>query len=373
MDSPYEKHLRATIASAPDEMSAALAKAELAGYLARLGRFDHAETAIREIRERYGDGRSARVTIMLMCAEAQVLYFRQMHPDARDRLARAQLLSVAGGDRPLTALTSAWLAHIDFNHSRYASMVKAIATCVSSLRSGDASAKCRLALTLADAFLTAGDRPVSHVWYAKAHELAVQLGDHAAMAALTMNRAVLGVFNARLREEGVLIDTADLSRLDAEVRSASNYEAAAGLTSLKALLDNASVSILLMQSQHGPAASRIEGLLAGSPVVSPGDSTALLQCDLAMCYASLGRNQDAERLIKEEGLCARLDASTPDDRFLGFATLRRASLRVGLSDLAESFAGRAERSKLEYQENVTSLSSMLRPYRSTDVLAGAPA
>lgn len=370
--SPYENRLLAAIASAREESAAALGRAELAGYWARLGRFDEADLAIREIRATFGDGRNGRVTIMLMLAEAQVLYFRQMHPAARDRLARAQLLSAAGGDKSLNALASAWLAHVDFNLTRYETVAKSIATCLASIEPGDTAAMCRVALTLADAFLTTGDASSARPWYSKAHELAVQLGDHAAMAALTMNQAVLGVYNARLREVGSPVETSEVSRLAAEVRSAFNYESAAQLQSLRALLDNASISILILERRHDEAAARIEALLSTSPVVSPGDSTTVLGCDLVLCNVLLGRVADAIRALEVEGLSERLRRCTPDDRFLGYSMLQRACSLLDRVEVADGFATLASHAKNEYLEGISKLAGTLASFRSVAVLDEKP-
>lgn len=372
MDSPYESRLLEAVASAQDDTASALATAELAGYWARLGRFDHAERAIREVRERFGDGRSGRVTIMLMCAEAQVLYFRQMHPDARDRLVRGQLLSTAGGDKSLAALTSAWLAHLDFNLNRFQDMARSISTCLDVIQPKDITAKCRIALTLADAFLTTGDGSAARQWYAKAHDLAVQLGDHAALAALTLNRAVLGVFNARLRAAGALIDAGESSRLAAEVRSAVNYESAAQLQSLKALLENAAISIMVLEERYEDALARIQILLPSSPVVSPVDSTAVLECDLALCLASLERAEEARRFLRDQRLADRLRRCTVDDRFLGYSMLERAAKRLGEPDDATEYANVAAAAKQQLLEEIQMLARLLGPFRSTTVLPDAP-
>lgn len=368
MDSPYESRLLEAIASARDDISAALVRAELAGYWARLGRFDEADQAIREVRTSFGDGRSGRVTIMVMCAEAQVLYFRRMHPAARDRLARGQLLSAAGGDRSLNALTSAWLAHVDFNLNSYQDMARSISNCLGSIQPEDIAAKCRVALTLADAFLTTGDVEGARPWYARAHQLTVQLGDHAAMAALTMNRAVLGVFNARLRDADSQAEPVDVSRLAAEVRSAVNYESAANLRSLKALLDNAAISIMLLEGRHDQAVGAIEALLPSSPVVNPVDSTALLRCDLALCYASLGRFEEASSAVEDESLLTGIQRCTADDRFLGYSMLRRACERLTRVEAATNFANLAAHAKGEHLEQIRTLAAVLTPFRSVGVL-----
>jgi hypothetical protein len=151
--SPLESRLTARIAEATDESLRGIYLAELACYYARVGDFDRAESHRVELRSVFGDGRDLRVSVLIMTLEALLLYFRELSPAARDRLLRARLLCAAGKEHRLLALTSAWLAHIDFNLDRFDEMSESIALGIESLDADDGAAECRLALVLGDAFM----------------------------------------------------------------------------------------------------------------------------------------------------------------------------------------------------------------------------
>ncbi|MFO1286748.1 MAG: hypothetical protein U1F49_09575 [Rubrivivax sp.] len=89
--SPYIDRLKQAIADARDPSIRAMLRAELAGSVARLGEFSTAEAEIADLRSEFGDGRSGRVSIMIMCAEAQLIYYKDLGEQARDRMMRAQL------------------------------------------------------------------------------------------------------------------------------------------------------------------------------------------------------------------------------------------------------------------------------------------
>ncbi len=367
MISPYEVRLKQA-AEGPDTVNSALARAELAALWAREGAFDIAESAVRQLRVAFGNGRSGPVTVMMMLAEGIAIYFRDLKPEARGRVLGAQALSIAGNDRSLIALTSAWLAHIDFNLHRHEQMATAIGRCLGSLEPQSVAARFRLALTLGDAFMVCDEAAAAKDWHAVARDAAVALGDHAAIAALMHNRAALGVYNARLKHLSEPLGIEEVSRLDAEVRSAVNYHALAQNTSLAYLHDNASASIMLLRSQYAQALEKIRALLSQSPRISVSGASTNLRCDLILCLAELGDSNPA-RDEMGRGVVDSLLQCTDDDRYLGFATLERACRSLGMHDEARRLAGNAAAARAALASRTSSLAELLAPYRSSvDVL-----
>jgi hypothetical protein len=139
-----------------DPEARAMLLAELACYYARIGEFEDAETMRRDLRAEFSDGHSAPVSILIMVLESLLLYFRELSPLARDRMLRANLLSKAFREKRLVLLTSAWLAHIDFNQGRFDSMATAIQSTLETIESDDGTANCRVFLVLGDAFSFCG-------------------------------------------------------------------------------------------------------------------------------------------------------------------------------------------------------------------------
>ena len=365
--SPYIDRLRLAIDQAVDSSTRGMRRAELAACFARLGEFDDAEIEIASLRTEFGDGRSGRVSIMIMCAEAQLIYYKNLGDQARDRMMRAQLLSVAGRDAGLSALTSAWLAHISFNLHRHEELVRAAKTCIDTISAPDHDAASRLALTLGDAFYAADQADVGNRWYSKAHEHAIKLGDHATIGALTYNRAAMGTFMARIRAVDGAIDQDTITRLSGEVRTAINYQAIAQLNSLQPLLDYTLASTHILAGRYAEALEPLSTLAESKPSTSPIERSSVIQCDLALCLARAGRIDEA----KAAALAVspdRLVACTADDQVVALSALSEAARLSGLtaeSANAESNLGVA---RAEHGRNVLALRGALSAFSGADAL-----
>jgi hypothetical protein len=328
--SPYIDRLKEAIAKESDPSTRGFLRAQLAGAYARLGESDAADAEIADLRAEFGDGRSGRVSILIMCAEAQLIYYRNLGEKARDRMMRAQLLSVAGRDAELSALTSAWLAHMCFNLHRHEEMARSAKTCLDTVSSRDHEAASRLALTLGDAFYAAEQPEIGNRWYSKAHEHAVRLGDHATIGALTYNRAAMGTFLARLRSVDSAVDPETVARLSGEVRTAVNYQAIAQLTSLQVLLDYSQASANILAGRFSDASAILAELVAQKPSTSPLERFIVLQCDLAYSLAKADRLDEATALIRSIAPNG-LEECTPDDRVVASSVLAGAAGLCGLS------------------------------------------
>lgn len=363
MESPYEKSIRERLEAEGDPLKRALLMAEHSGYLARTGQFALAESTLAEVRRHFGDGRSGHVAVMLMCAEGLLAYFRDLDPKSYDRIARAQMLSIAARNGPLSALTSAWLAHIAFNLHRHDDMARALRTCMQTLAADDLQAKCRLALTLGDAFLVSDEEATARRWYEEAREFAVRLGDHSAIAALIYNQAALAAFNCRLASLERTIDTQLVRDAASKVRSATNFQGLAQLCSLQHLLDDAQASILILEGRFDEALQKIERVLGASIPTSPSGHSVTVLCDMAMCHACMGRHDDFNRTISRIDM-SELLRRTADDRAVAFAALRDGCSKLGRQHEAQQFDQQVDESLAEHRSRVSSLRAILDPYQA---------
>lgn len=348
-DSPYIGRIKQAIAEGGDSSTQAVRRALLAGGYARLGSFEAAEAEVAGLRAEFGDGRSGRVSIMIMCAEAQLIYYKNLSDQARDRMMRAQVLSVASRDAWLSAFTSAWLAHICFNLHRHDEMARSVKTCLDTISAEDHEAASRLALTLGDAFYAAEQPEIGNRWYVKAHEHAVKLGDHSIIGALTYNRAAMGTFLARIRAVDTTPEPEAVARHMGEVRSAVNYQAIAQLTSLQALLDYSLASVLLLAGKHADAAAILSKMVEAKPNTSPFDRSLVLQCDLALCLAKSSQIDEARACVARIPI-ERLTACTPDDQLVALSALAQAALSCGLE--SDHAAARSALSTARHEHRV---------------------
>lgn len=361
MTSPLVRRLLERIETTQDPEFRACIMAELGCYWARVGEFERAEVLRSELRRLFGDGRSVRVSILIMCIEALTAYFRELSPQARDRMARAALLSTAARDSNLIALTSAWMAHIDFNLNRFESMVTAINSCLSHIGQGDESAECRVSLVLGDAFLFAGATSASNIWYQRARAAAERSGDQAAIGALTYNRAALHVSAARLQNVGHPLAATDISLLHVEVQSAINYQAIAQLRSLDHLLQSARVGVMILQGHFTEALPVLRTVLGSPEVPHNSAQRTLLQADMALSRASSGlvecALQDIDMLQNSP-----IETFSPDDRALIWWSVLRTSQICGVLNYVSDYESKMIAAMREHTDSVNRLGALLAPF-----------
>jgi hypothetical protein len=367
--SPLLTRLRSEQEAAADPAERALISARIACYLARVGEFAEADRLRLELRREFGRGEHAQIAILIMCLEGLLRYYRNLEPTARDWMLRANLIAVACHEEQLVALTSAWMAHIDFNGGNYVSMAKSLSASLSHLKADDGSAECRLALVLGDAYLFAGKDQNSRDWYESARLAANRLGDHAAIGALTYNRAALKVANARLAEFELNAPRLDLAKVSAEVRSATNYQAVAQLRSLEHLLDSAAVGVHVLEGRHSEASSKILGLLASEEVPTGSAELALLYADNAYCLAKLGQLELASKMVEAAtGFdTASMDA---DDRATICGQLFKYFQAVDDAESAVIYRDTAEQAYQQHKATITELVGILELFSQGPVALG---
>ena len=353
--------LEAEFRVAVDPVERGALSARLACYEARIGEFERAELRRVELRKEFGDGHSARVSILIMCLEGLLLYFKDLDPKARDRFLRANLLSTACMQNALIALTSAWLAHIDFNQGRFGTMASAIAKCFEAIDADDGSAMCRVSLVLGDSFSFVGQAPQSKAWYEHARVAANRIGDQAAVGALTYNRAALHIASARVRRLTSNLDASEIDYIDAEVRSAINYQYVARLASLDHLLSAARASVFVLQEKYQDAALAIAEVVDSAAVPAGSAELALLHADNAHCLARLGQFSRAASEA-QEATSIPTHGFDADDCAVIFGALSNYSSAAGKSAEAESF-GRGQQTALaRHQKTIEDLMALLEPY-----------
>lgn len=363
MTAPLVVRLEAELLTTIGPIDRALLSVQIACYQARIGEFENAELRRVELRKEFGTGQSARVSIMIMCLEGLLLYFKDLDPAARDRLLRANVLSVACNERPLIALTSAWLSHIDFNQGRYDSMARALAKCFESIDGDDGTAHSRASLVLGDAFTFTNKIAQAKIWYEQARVTANRIGDQAAVGAITYNRAALHVASARVRRLATPLDSSEISFIDAEVRSAINYQYVAGLISLDHLLRSSSIGVLMLEEKFEKACSAINDLVASSEVPRGSAELALLYADQAHCLARLGRVSEAA-MPAQAAIAIATDRFEADDRAVIFGALGDYNSASGEESSAMIWKRACQIALEEHQKTVEFLTTLLNPFLS---------
>jgi len=331
----------------------------LASYFARVGQFEEAEALRVELRRDFGDGRSLRVAVRLMCLEALLLYFRDLNPMSRDRLARASVLAKGSRDPSLVALTSSWLAHVDFNLNKFESMADALIECASAAGPDDAEADCRAAVVLGDACMYVGERNRARRWYERARQSAIKIGDQASIGALTYNPAALHVASLRLRSLQEDVPAQELTLAATEVQSAINYQIAAGLSSLDHLLHTAKVGILVLERRFAEVAKLGREILKEERIPSASAQEYLLRADVAAGSGRSGRSAECLGLIDQVPV-DQVHGCEPDDQALIFYSLSVAHESCAHTQVASELRDRAIAALDEHRDRVARVQDILR-------------
>lgn len=319
-----DDRLRQRIADAADPSEIAGARAELAAYLARMGRFEQADATLQSI-DAQARWASPALACRVFLAQGLIALADEYGPDAADRLRRAHAVAQLCGLGGPAATVAAWLGHYAFNQGHYEEMAQWHLACIAGGQAVEPAARNRLLLTVANAWRHVGEFERSDRLYASAHALAVREGDEAFIAAGLYNRAAYGI--ARLRLEAVDAPAPAPARLQQaalEIDSAAHYAMGTGheaSTSLQALWR---ARLAMLQGRPGEALPVLRRSLEHLAEARHERLRLSLQADCLACEAALG-----------EGTAGpapdALDAAIlePDDRVVCLWQLERLSDRAG--------------------------------------------
>lgn len=176
------------IARAGDSAEGDCVSAERAIYLARLGDVAEARHVVDQLKVSRQRRLAFSVSGWTSLAEGIVEYFADASFAARDKLLRAQALAASAPLSDLGALSSAWLAQLDFSALRLREMDKNLRRAQSTV-SGYRPARIRSNLVIAQAFHFARDLEAALAFYARARQDAVDEGDDLSTSAIIYNMA----------------------------------------------------------------------------------------------------------------------------------------------------------------------------------------
>lgn len=332
------------IAGTVDFAEKRVLRAELAGYLARLGKFEAARSAIAELRAEAGWS-SARVMAAIMLTEALIQLEDEFATAAVDRLQRGYAIALAAGHRDQAAVFAAWLAHANFNACSFGEMIEWVRKCKSHGIEEFQTAQVRLYLTFADAHRYAGEFAASEPWYVASRNIAVATGDAAFLAANMYNRALYGIARLRLKCVEDNVEIISTEHLLLEIDSATNYAMATGNRSARYLQQLCRARLLMMQGSFVDAKSLIYDVIANLPEARHPRLRITFESDIAICNLHTGNAELAQRFFEEssEDVLAVLDA----DDLAVFLNQRSLALNATGQKVGASEARRASLIALE--------------------------
>lgn len=326
----------------------------LAAIAARQGRFDESLAVVQRLRTANAAGAlapEAETAAWMHLVEGLVALHRAPETATPEPLARAQALARLTPGTEVEALAAAWLAHLHFNQWRLAEFA-AEARRARELAAADLpvgvrwpAALARVALTVATAWMSAGEEAAAQGWFACAREAASAAGDSLLMAAVLHDRAAFGVHRLRIAWALATPDPAqpeeqELARL--QLDASRNYEAAVRAQALAELQPLARIAWLVVRDRHEEALGWIEQTLPRLGDAGLARYDAQLRADRLWCHVARGRLADA--LAEGADIEARLvHTPDPDDRLIVHATLARALRAAGQGAAAARHARQAAR------------------------------
>lgn len=354
--SQYLNRIDAAMAATQDPFLLGELKSRKAAYLARVGSFGAAKGLIAEIRSEFQDGRSGRVTCLLMIAEGAVLHYEHFNEVAQDRIARALLIAQAMRDPEIIALAAAWKAYVDFELSRFESMRVALKASLEAAGETDHTTltRCALLRVLGAEFL--GRRDAAKTWFRVAHSHAIADGDQASIDALIFNKAAFGLARQRLEWTRGSVDSSLLGALKSELLSARNLCMMVGITSFTGHID-LSMARLEVLRENFEIANDIYLSLGSAVEFKPQQASAsALQIEAAFCQLSLGRSEVARATFAQVDV-RQLDHLDPDERVVIFEMWKKLLQSFGSSAAILDAESRATEAGVEYEKYESRISA----------------
>jgi hypothetical protein len=362
----------------------------LAAIAARQGRFDESLATVQRLRAAQAAGSvpaEAETTAWMQLVEGLAALHRAPESASPEALARAQALARLAPGSEVEALAAAWLAHLHFNQGRMspfatqAARARELAGAAPGLEARWPAALARVALTVATAWMSAGQESIAQGWFGCARESAGSAGDSLLMAAVLHDRAAFGVPRLRIgwalatpgaaappqvqeqgQEQGQEHEQEDaheheLARL--QLDASRNYEAAVRAQALAELQPLARIALLVVQSRHEEALDWIEQTLPRLGGAGLARYDAQLRADRLWCHLALRRPADA--LAEGADIEARIvHTPDPDDRLIVHATLARALRLAGQEEAAAQQEERAAHEHVRMQAAWEELGAELR-------------
>lgn len=286
--SRMELRLEAEIAGAATVMAADCKRAELAGYHARLGRFDEARSTLAALHQRYDPQPNVAISSWVNLVEGLIGHFSDMDPAARDKVLRAHALSTAGGLTSMRALSAAWLANMDYCRLDVIAMSEHVRESFRLSISTQDEVRSRACMVVAQALHLSGKYTQSVVWYRRAKLHANRSGDDATLGAVLHNMAWLHMATMRQEKFTGAVNSTSASFALVSAESTKNFDEIFGVRTLSSLVPILRAQVLSLKGQAAEALTLYKAHLADTHFRGAMRFRANLLADQAWCQILVG-------------------------------------------------------------------------------------
>ena len=334
MNSRFLARMDARIAECgPGEARDALV-AERASYLARLGHVDEARQVLSDLRLKWGETPSARVSSLVHIADGLCHYYTDMGPEARDRFLRAHALARAASLGDVVVRAASWLALVHYGAYRFPDMVRSLDECFLGTPHTDPSTLARSCLVVAQTIHLANRFDLALPWYRRVRLLSAETEDEATISALMHNMASIWATNSRNALLGGP-PTRDSSRQAlAGAMSTLNFDDLVGLTNLSVFTPLLRAQVCSIEGDCEQALLLYENHLSALSLKAVQGWQVWLLADKGWCQLQTGKSQLAKESC-EAGKSALTSDMHVDDRAATLTRLSRAYAKFGDGTEAE--------------------------------------
>ena len=297
-------------------------EARLAANEARIGAFEVAHRRLDKLRASHSGTSSSGATVWIMFAEAILNLYQDLGPGVLDRLQRVFLLSRSLGDLRLAALTAAWKAHVEFEHSRYDEMRDSIAHAHTSLDADEFEGRTRLAIVLSNAFWHAGDPQNAGMWFSAGRRSAIESGDRVSIEALQYNKASFSLAYYRVESCRRDITADELQLLIGEISTARNLQALTQFVALANHVELWSARLAMLRGEWATAIDLLSVARHRPPYLPHNFSQELVELELAYCHWRLNDVFAAQAAL-DKAKSLHIDELDLDERIVANWFLRQ--------------------------------------------------
>lgn len=281
-----------------DSIERIILLARKSAYLARMGRLDDADRIIVDLRSGADIYSQPIVPVWLEFAEGVASFYKGLEQEAKDKWERAKALSKACEIKQMTALSSAWLAHLAFSRFDCIALGDELGDALGNATPRDADCMARALLVLGEASHLAGDRPMANLWYARSRAYARLIGDELTISSIIFNTAAMQIVIYRQHQMAMGLDNGFSALAVKEADSASNFDALVGVNSLAELTPILKAQAYSLVSRFAEAEKIYSDQLAIPPRKSQARSRCWLLADRAYCAAMLGSMESSIQLAR---------------------------------------------------------------------------
>lgn len=332
--------VESALARSRNPIEAACLRAERAGFLARLGHFERAKADIVALHTQFDPHPHPAVSAWIAMAEGWVLHFTNLSAGARDKMKRAQALSAAAGLLPMYALSSAWLAQMDYLADDIDEMLRNVSLALKNAAPDQHAARSRACMVMALGYHFCERMDRAQPWYARAREHATLDGDETALSALNYNISSNRAHHALQAAVFGGDALADARQAAVGYESTANFDEWIGTQSLDALVPVQRATLASVLGQYAQAIALYERHLDDARQQGLARMTPTWLADMAWCRWHVG--DPAGALNAAHDAASGIDESMHlDDRATAHGRLGQVWRLLGDDEAADQHTGQA--------------------------------